>query len=70
MPHLYPTGEGFVHDYPTAEIDVDEKTAKTLLAYHPPVYSLKPTGWPPAPDAEPKSEAPETPGPSDSKPKR
>jgi hypothetical protein len=49
MPHLYPTGQGFIHEYPTAEIDVDDETAEMLLAYHPPIFSLEPTGWPPEP---------------------
>jgi hypothetical protein len=64
MPKLYPTGQGFVNGWPMAEIEVDKATADELLAYTPPVYSLKPTGWPPA--APP--EAPENPGLPDSTP--
>ena len=68
MKHLYPTGEGFIHDYPTAEIDVSDDTAKELLAYHPPIFSLKPTGWPPPVENAEATEAPENPGLPDSTP--
>lgn len=70
MQHLYPTGQGFLHEWPTAEIDVEDDVATELLAYHPPVYSLEPTGWPAPPDDVPHetTEAPENPGPSDSSP--
>lgn len=71
MKHLYPTGQAFLHEWPTTELDVEDDVAEELLAYHPAVYSLEPTGWPPA--ADPPSdvphettEAPENPGPSDS----
>ena len=61
--HLYPTGEGFVHEYPTAEVDVDEATAAELLACSPPIFSRKPTGWPPPAEATPEPQSPaETPG--------
>lgn len=59
MKHLYPTGDAFIHDWPTAEIDVEDDVADELLKYHPPVYSLEPTGWPPEPEAPAEPEAPE-----------
>ena len=68
MKHLYPTGQGFIHDYPTAEVDVDDETAEGLLAYQPPIFSLTPTGWPPPVEESEVTEAPENPGPSDSTP--
>ena len=67
--HLYPTGEGFIHDYPTAEVDVDEATAAELLAYSPPIFTTEPTGWPPpADEATDSTEGPVDTGPSDSTP--
>lgn len=57
MKHLYPTGEGFLNDWPMTELDVEDDIADELLAYSPPVYSLEPTGWPPAPP-EPETDTP------------
>lgn len=57
--HLYPTGQAFVHDWPTAEIDVTPEQVEELLAYQPAVYSTEPTGWPPAPEPAPATDSQE-----------
>ncbi len=66
--HLYPTGDAFIHGWPTAEIDVEDDVATELLAYSPAVYSTEPTGWPPPPEetSDETTEAPQDAGPSDS----
>lgn len=65
MKHLYPTGQGFLNGWPTTELDVEDALADDLLAYQPPVYSLEPTGWPPAVlEAVTAAEADRTPLPS------